>query len=462
MASIARITIFINTRVYSWVEPYLQRRLLVISLLNFSAGIPVLLKAGTLSAWLADKGVDYTTIGLFGIVGLPYSFRFVLAPFVDRMPIPYLSKRFGQRRSWMICSQVSLILALASFATFIPSQNILLAFVLTFLVSILGAIQWIVVLAYQMETLPKEQYGPGEGAGILGYRVGMNLVGGYLALVVAHLYGWGLSYLAMSLLMGVGLLTSLSIREPRSSTNKPYEVREAKIYDHLRHNTNIKDGWAVMLAWFHAAVWCPFSDFMKNKGWVACLMVMFFYRFGDNLIGNMSNVFYLDLGFSKLEIANASKLFGMVATVFGGLIGGVVVAKFGFLRSMLWCTVIHGIANLMYVVMFYIGHDVNMLKFAIAVENITGGMRMSALLAYQMVWCTPIYAATQIALLGSMVSLGHHLVSPLSGWLIETIGWVDFFCWSVLATLPAVFIILYLIRLAGEGIFYKKSRAYLA
>jgi len=421
----------------------LQPRLLVIGLLNISAGIPVLLKAGTLAAWLNTKGIDYTTIGLFGIVGIPYSFRFVWAPFVDRMPIPYLTRIFGRRRSWLIATQLALMASLIAFANVEPAENIWLTFSLMLVVSFLGATQWIVVLAYQMETLPKREYGPSEGIGVLGYRIGMNLIGGYLALMIAGLCGWGISYMTMALCIGVGLITVLCIAEP-----DPIVSEEAK--------------YEGTTSWLYGAVWCPLADFFKRPGWLACLLVMFFYRMGDNIIGNMTNVFYQDLGFTLPEIANASKLFGMGATITGGLIGGHIVAKLGFLRSMLMCSVIHGLANIMYVVLAYSGHDVDMLYISIAIENITGGMRMSALLAYQMTLCNPAYAATQISLLGSFVSLGYHILSLPSGWLAEHLGWVNLFSLSVASTIPVAMLIVYLMRISGETIFIRNRVAYSA
>ena len=435
----------------------MQRRLFVIGLLGFASGIPLYLTSSTLAIWFGEAGVNLTTIGLFSAAAFPYALKFLWAPLIDRMPIPYLTKKLGRRRSWMLISQIALIIGICGFATFDPGHNLVAAAILTFFVAFAAATQEATMLAYQMECLPQQQYGPGEAISILGYRLGM-VVSGAGALYLATLFDWGMVYIFMAAGVSIGLITVLCIKEPKPVLNKRSKEQEQKIVTYLRQHPTFNGRIGNTLAWFYAAVIAPFADFTRRQGWLACLMVLVFYKLGDNLIGTMNNIFYLDLGFSKVEIAHASKLFGMWATILGGLVGGVIIARIGFLRSLLFFGVLHAIANLMYVVMAYAGHDMQMLYVSIALEHVTGGMRTGALLAYQLTLCNVSYAATQLALMTSCVSLGRTVFASTSGWLVEQLGWVDFFLFASAASVPSLMIVLYLMRLTGEKIMPGKQQ----
>lgn len=338
---------------------------------------------------------------------------------------------------------------LVMFSFINPAQNFAVTAALALCITLAAATQEILMLTYQVESLPKNLYGPGEAIGILGYRMGM-IASGAGALYIASFWGWAFAYTIMSLFVGIGLITTLCIQEPQVVISPESRLREEKMREYLINHPRLKQSISRNLAWLYAAVICPFSDFMKKKGWVASLLLMFFYKFGDDLVGTMANVFYLELGFSKIEIANASKLFGVWASIFGGLVGGVIVARFGFLRSLFSLGLLHAAANLMYIVMFYAGYNTKMLYFTIAVEHITSGMRTTAFFAYQLTLCNISYAATQLALIVSLVNLSRILCSSLSGWLVQDLGWVHFFFLTSVASLPALFIVIYLMHLNGQ------------
>jgi PAT family beta-lactamase induction signal transducer AmpG len=427
----------------------MKQRLLIIGLLGFSSAIPLFLTSSTLAIWLAEKGVSYKAVGLFSLVSFPYALRFVWAPLVDRMPLPYLTRRFGRRRSWLLLSQVSLMSFLSIFAIIDPTKDLTLTAFLALCITFSAATQETLMMTYQMESLPQRQYGPGEAVGVFGYRMGM-LVSGAGALYIASCWNWTFAYLAMALLVGVGLLTTLSVEEPKSVMNAEVRLQEEQARNYLIKHPRLKGTFGEGLAWLYAAVICPFSDFMRQKGWLASLLLMLSYKLGDNLIGPMANVFYLELGFSKIEIANASKLFGIWASIFGGLISGIIVTRLGFLRSLLLLGLLHAVANLMYVIMFYAGYNTKILYITIAIEHITSGMRTTALFAYQLTLCNVSYAATQLALVASLVNLSRTCFASLSGWLVEGLGWVSFFSLTAIASLPGLLLVLYLMHLNNQ------------
>jgi PAT family beta-lactamase induction signal transducer AmpG len=427
-----------------WFGVYLQRRLIVIALLGFSCGIPYCLTASTLHIWLKELGVDYTTIGFFAIATLPYSLRFVWAPFIDRMPIPFLTKFFGRRRAWFLLSQVSLMASLCLFCVYGPSME------LAFLTTFCAATQETVFLTYQMETLPKSEYGPGDAIGVTGAKMGF-LLGSSGALYLSdYAIPWGVVYIIMAGCVLVGLFTTLYIKEPIPVLNEESLEQEKKISQYLHSNPRLHKCVATTLSWLYAAVVCPFAEFMTKQGWLGALGIMFLYKFGDNIIASMPNMMYLELGFSKTEIANATKTFGMITSILGGLVGGVMITRIGFIRSLLYFGLIHMLATYMYIVTYYAGHDSAILYFSVALEHFTAGMRTAALFAYQLTLSSPVYAATQLALLTSLVNFGRTIFSSFSGMAVIYLGWVHFYNLAILASIPALLICIYLMRLNEE------------
>lgn len=434
--------------VKNWFGIYLEKRILIIGLFGFSSGIPYFLTASTLAIWLKTIGFDYETIGFFSIATLPYSLRFLWAPFIDRTPIPFLTRYFGRRRAWMLLSQVGLILSLGCFSLLGP--NLELAILTTFF----AATQETVLLTYQMETLRKSQYGPGDAIGVMGARMGM-LVGGAGALYLSTYISWEAVYLIMALCVVVGIATTLYITEPTPLINKETLQQEQKISEYLHTHPHIPTNIVRVASWLYAAIVCPFSEFMSRKGWLAALGIMFFYKFGDNLMGTMPNMMYLELGYTKAEIADATKLFGMCTSIIGGLFGGVLVTRIGFLKSLLLFGFIHMAATVMYIVTYKYGHNLPVLYLSVALEHFTAGMRTAALFAYQLTLSNPIYAATQLALLTSIVNSGRTLFSSFAGVLVVHLGWVQFYNVAILASIPTLVICLYLMKINNEYAFKK-------
>ena len=394
---------------------------------------------------------------MFGLATLPYAFKYVWAPLIDRVKIPVLTDLLGRRRSWLIVSQFTLILSLWGLAFIDLSADLFVTASLVFCVSLSSASQDIVMLAYQAERLGRSTYGAGEAMSIFGYRMGMLLASAG-ALYMASFMSWGEVYFVMSLFVLTGTITTLNMAEPEVKENAESQLREQKAHEYLHSHPKLKGWQASVLSWLHGAVVCPFTDFMRQRVWLAALMVMFFYKLGDNLIGTMSNIFYADLGFSDIEIANASKIFGMWTSILGGFIGGVLIYRIGMVRSLMWFALIHGLATLMFVVMVHMGKNTEMLYLSIALEHITGGMRTTALFSYQLTLCNVAYAATQLALMTSLVHFGRTVFSSMSGFMVDSMGWENFFYTASACTIPVLVMCWWLGKLSGEPVFRLQFR----
>lgn len=412
---------------------YKDRRVLIMTLIGFSCGVPLFLTGSTFALWLRQSGISYATVSILGLVALPYTIKFVWAPFIDRLKIPYLTQKLGRRRSWLLISQVGLLVSIFSLAHTNPSQDLTLTILCALGVSFSSATQDVVMLAYQMERLGRNQYGAGEAMGIFGYRLGM-LLSGAGALHLAEYFNWGQVYQMMGACISLGILTTLLIAEPPKIMTEETRLKEKQAREYLHSHPKIAKPLAEVLSWLYGAVVCPFRDFMTTQGWIISILIMLFYKLGDNLIGNMSNIFYTEIGFSKAEIANISKVFGMATTVLGGMLGGFMIARFGMIKSLFFSALVHGASILFFVALAKVGHNINLLYFSIAIEHITGGMRTTSLFAFQMTLVNPVYAATQLALLTSAVHLGRTMTAACSGWFVEQLGWIKFFSLSAAST----------------------------
>lgn len=405
-------------------EIYQDKRQLVVFLLGFSSGLPLLLTMGTLSVWLVEQGISKAAIGAFALVGLPYTFKFIWSPIIDRTHIPFLYRILGRRRSWMIVTQLALIAALLGLASSHPAQAPLLTAVMAILVAFCSASQDIVIDAYRVEILDKESYAAGAATAVFGYRVGM-LVAGAGALYLASYMSWPLVYMSMAALVGIGIVTVLLSSEPAQTRNL------------IPLNSTFSQ-------WVKEAVVAPFSEFMSRRYWVSILLFLILYKLGDAFLSNMTNPFYLEMGFSKMEIASVTKVFGLVALLVGLFLGGVANARYGIMKGMLICGVIHVVANLIFIAQAYVGHSVSLLMVTIAVEMVTNGMCTAALVAYMSSLCDHRFTATQYALLSAFASTGRTFLSSASGICAEEMGWPLYFGFVAVLAVPALLLLYWL------------------
>ena len=431
----------------SWLDAvrvYGDRRILVILFLGFSSGLPLLLVFSTLSIWLKVEGVSLTAIGLFSLVRTPYTFKFLWAPVIDRFSLPVLTAWLGRRRGWALVIQAALMVSIFALASTNPAENPGLTAVFAVLVAFTSASQDIVIDAYRVEILKDDEQGAGAGAIVLGYRMGM-LSAGAGALWLASAFTWQQVYTILGALVAVGMATILLAREPEAGPSLASAGAEEERI--ARHLASGRAPWlARLLAWFYEGVIAPFRDFMSHSGGVAVLAFIALYKLGESYLGVMANPFYIDMGFSTVEIANITKAFGLGAIIFGGLVGGVLVNRVGIMRSLMICGVLQIAGTLMFVVQAKVGHSVPMLVVTITAENVTSGMATSAFVAYLSSLCNQAYTATQYALLSSMTAFSRDVLSASAGWAAEKVDWSGFFLISASAAVPGLLVLAWLMK----------------
>ncbi len=407
---------------------YLQPRLLFIFVMGFASGLPLALSSATLFFWLAEAGVALAAIGLFALVGSPYNFKFIWAPFIDRVPLPLLTRILGRRRSWMLLIQVGLMLSIMALGFSRPESTPLLAAICALAVAFFSASQDIVIDAYRIEILDADEQGAGAAMTQAGYRLGA-IAAGAGALFLAEQIDWSLVYLFMAMLVLVGMAAALFAPDPERRNPELAAERDQ--------------------GGLHAMVIKPFAEFFQRNGTpTACIILAFIllYKFGDAYAGVMAYPFYYEMGFSKSEVATVSKIFGVIATLLGIFVGGLLVKRFGIMPSLLGCGILQMLSNLMYAAQSLAGHDVQFLYFTIGFENLSGGMGSSAFVAYLSVLCNTAYTGTQFALFTSFMAFGRTLLSASSGWVVEMIGWFDFFLISTVVALPGLLLLLWMVR----------------
>jgi MFS transporter, PAT family, beta-lactamase induction signal transducer AmpG len=416
---------------------YLKPRLIVIGLLGFFSGLPLALTAGTLTAWLADSGVDRTAIGLFAAIATPYAFKFLWAPLMDGLTLPLLG-RLGRRRSWLLLMQLVLVIAIAMMSRLDPAHAPFLVALVGVMIATASASQDIVIDAYRVERLPVTEQGAGAAMATFGYRIGM-LISGAGVLYLADQYGWGTAYFLMSGVMALGAGLTLFIKEVSgevSPTSSSFIPPACGGSESLLRPPSTRH--ASLATFFQNYVLAPLRDFMQRDHWLLVLAFVILYKLGDAFLGVMFNPFLLDLGFTKTQIAAVAKFYGLIATILGAFMGGWLVLKIGMFRSLMICGLVHMLTNLLLVVQARLGADLHFLIVSISLENFSGGMATSAFVAYLSALCQRHYTATQYALLSSLAAFGRTWLSTPSGWVSERLGWEWFFIVSCLISLPSL------------------------
>ena len=411
---------------------YFTRRMLIVLTLGFSSGLPLMLVFGTLSLWLKDYDITYSAIGAFSLVRLPYSFKWLWAPATEAFKIPLL-QHLGKRRSWALLAQLGLFVSLLVLSCLKPSGSVMLMAIVTLWVSFFSATQDIVLDALRVEMFEGKNEEEVKGATIyvLGYRIGI-VVSGAGAIGLAAFYSWNTVYLINALLIILGMIAVLAVEEPIHE--KPKEHRE--------DNRPL---------WQYAFI-DPLKEFIKHPYWLAALWVVFSYRLSDAYFGPMAYPYYDDLGFTKGEIAYITKIYGMAATIVGGILGGVLLARIGLIKGLILLSFVQGITTALYIPLYYVGHNVWFLMFTISLENLSSGMATTAIIAFMSVLCNRGYTATQYALLSSLTGVARDLFASTSGYVLELTSWPIFFGISALMTLPGAAFCFYL---------YKKRPEYL-
>lgn len=428
---------------------YCHRRVLILLLLGFSSGLPLMLVFSTLSFWLREAGVDRAAIGYFSWIALTYAVKWMWSPLVDRLSIPLLTGWLGRRRSWMLAAQATLVVAILGMAHSDPQQHITMMALFALLVAFASATQDIVVDAFRIDSAPQRMQAALAAAYQIGYRSAMILATAGALTIAAwaspedgsySLIGWQTAYQAMAAMMFVGLITTLFAREPQVDTREADEQeRQIKADFNQRY-----PGWlAASLSWIYCAAVVPFYDFFKRYGKHAVLVLLMIscYRISDIVMGIMANVFYVDMGFTKEEIAFLSKVYGLIMTLVGGAVGGLLVSKYGTMRILYLGALLVATTNLTFALQAFVGHNVPLLTVAIALDNLSAGIATAAFIAYLSSLTTSGHTATQYALLSSIMLLFPKFVAGFSGEYVDAFGYVNFFITCSLIGFPVLILI---------------------
>lgn len=434
---------------HSWKESilvYKHPRVLGMLFLGFSAGLPFLLVFSTLSLWLRDVDIERTVIGFFSWVGITYSIKVFWAPVIDRLSIPVLTRRFGKRRSWMLLAQTGIATGLIGMALTDPTQHIETVAAFALLVAFSSATQDISIDAYRIEALDKIFQGAMATTYVLGYRLAL-LAAGAGAIYIAEFQNWSVAYLSMAALMAVGILTTVIIHEPSNSKDKDTLEREQKLEQALGINET-HGQFHKISAWFADAVIAPFVDFVQRNGKSAftILALIAVYKISDITMGVMANPFYLDLGFSKLDIANVTKIFGFFMTIAGAALGGVMVIRYGIMMPLVIGASLIAATNLLFATLAITEPNTVFLAIVVSADNLSGGMATSVFIAYLSSLTNTAYTATQYALFSSLMTLPAKFLGGFSGMVVDTQGYFTFFVYAAILGTPAILLATHLMR----------------
>ena len=400
--------------------------------LGFAAGLPLLLVLGTLSFRLREAGIDRSTIGYLSWVGLAYAFKWVWAPLVDRLPIPYFTMRLGRRRSWLLLAQVMVILGLVGMAISDPRQTLGPVVWCALLVAVGSATQDIALDAFRIESAEPSHQAALAASYQTGYRLAMIWAGAGVLWVAAWVQGdnsagyvqeaWQTAYMVMAASMAVGLFTVLISKEPVPAALPPAR--------------NVRE-------WLQGALVEPFADFIKRYHWQAVLILSLIavYRISDVVMGIMANPFYVDMGYTKAEVATVTKVYGVLMTLLGAFVGGVMALRWGVMRILMLGAILSALSNLLFAWLSGHGHDVQALILVVSADNLSSGIASAAFIAYLSSLTNIQYSATQYALLSSMMLLLPKFIAGFSGDFVNAHGYADFFNATALLGMPVLILV---------------------
>jgi MFS transporter, PAT family, beta-lactamase induction signal transducer AmpG len=419
---------------------YLKPRVLIVLFLGFSAGLPLALSGSTLLVWMREAGVDLGTIGLFALVGTPYTIKFLWAPIVDALDVPVLSTLFGRRRGWLVFSQLLLIASIVLLGLCDPTRTHgYVVFAAAAFVATASATQDIVIDAFRIESLPESEQAAGMASYVAAYRIGMLastagalfLVSGFEGLGFAKGAAWTAGYLAMAALVVIGIATTLIATEPAASAAAASEHTS-----HLAKNS---------LQRVAVAAYGAFADFLTRDMALMALAFVVLFKFTDALSGAMTAPFVIDLGFTRNEYAAIIKGVGLAATLIGGFAGGFVARAYPLATSLWIGGILQALANLTFSVQAMVGHDTTMLIFSIVAENFTSAIGTVIFVAYLSALCNnPLHTATQYALLTALAAVGRTYLSSSAGYIAAGAGWVAFFAICAAAAIPSMLLLIWL------------------
>jgi len=396
------------------------RKMLICVFTGFASGLPLYLLFNLVPAWLRSEHVDLKTIGLFTLIQFPYTWKFLWSPLLDRYVVP----AFGRRRGWMLITQVALLVVIAAMGAFSPQSNLQTIALVATLLAFLSATQDIVLDAYRRELLSDPELGLGNAVHVNAYRIA-GLVPGSLSLILADSLSWDLVFIITAMFMLPGIVMTLMVSEPHRAT-PPKTLREAVVE--------------------------PFHEFITRKGWSSALLILaflFFYKLGDSMCTALATPFYLDMGFSKTQIGLVAKNAGLWPAVIGGLLGGLWMVKIGINRALWLFGAVQVLSIFGFAWLASMGHHAEItslelvqLAIVIGLEALGVGLGTVAFVAFIARSTHPAYTATQFALFTSLMAVPRTFANAATGWLVESMGWTEFFLLCALLAVPGMLLLL--------------------
>lgn len=394
----------------SWLKVYGGKRVLYLAGLGLSSGLPLALTGTTLQAWMSSAQVDLTIIGIFSLVGLPYTLKVLWAPLLDRYSLPWL----GRRRGWILLTQILTAAAIFLLGLSSPASMPWVTAWLALSTAFCSASQDIVIDAYRADVLTHTELGPGAATSVIGYRIAL-LVSGAAALILSDYMTWQKVYTLMAGLMLANILFTLAAPEPAATVLPPRTLKEAVIE--------------------------PLISYFRRSDAVSMLVFIMVFKLADAIAGAMTTPFLLDLGFSRTDVGTVNKALGLLGTIVGTLAGGGVIAKIGINRSLWLFALIQALSNLSFTGLALLGKNYSAMVAAVALENICGGMGTAAFIAFLMSLCDKQFTATQYALLSSLMAVTRVLAGTPTGYMAKSMGWALFYAVSTLGAVPGILLL---------------------
>lgn len=399
-------------------QALLNRRMLICIFTGFASGMPLYLLISLVPAWLRTEGVGLAEIGFFALIGLPYTWKFLWSPLLDRYNLSLLSFAPGLRRGWMLTSQVLLLVSIAALGTLDPQQQLWPIAWLCLGIATLSATQDIVLDAYRRQILPDNELGLGNSIHVNAYRIA-GLVPGSLSLILADSMAWDTVFLITAAFMLVGIIMSLSITEPPAVSSSPRSLKDAVV--------------------------APFEEFFSRQGTQQALLILAFmllYKLGDSMATALATPFYLDMGYSKTEIGLVAKQAALWPVIIGGMLGGVLMLKIGINRALWLFGFVQIISILGFAVLARIGEGLWLLGLVIGFEYLGVGLGTAAFVAFIARTTNSAFAATQLALFTALTAIPRTIASASTGIIVDTIGWESFFYLCTLMAVPGMLLLL--------------------
>ena len=405
---------------------YFRLRMIVVMLLGITSGLPLPLSASVLAAMLVDSGIDVTKIAVFGLVSTSYAFKYLWSPLIDNLGIPILNTLLGRRRSWILLTQFLLLISIIFVGLYSANRpNLMILGIGVFCIAFFSATQDIVIDAYRIEILPDEDQGAGAAMATFGYRVGM-LISSTGSLFIAEYLNWSIAYTFAGIFLLPGSIAILFYGEPKIKRKSKSDSKTC-------------------IGWLKYSFAAPFIEFIKQKNWVVIMLLVLVYKLSDAYIGMLITPFLMNMGFSKIEIASIIKLYGFLTTVIGMFIGGYLISRYKNMGNILMIgLILQCTSNLAFVVQAMYGHNIPVLIAVISAENFCSGLSNAALVAYISTVIKKEFTATHYAILSSLAAFGRTTISSSAGLLVDQVGWVNFFYFSALLSLPAFICLYYL------------------